>query len=99
VVPAYHHLVKVSEPAMITAAKDELLKALACVDEFLALHGAGDGDYAVGPHYGWSMSSQGGDDKVRWGGRVVRVWCESLIAPSGEELCAVAVAAYTSAGL
>jgi hypothetical protein len=68
VVPAYHHLVKVSEPAMIAAAKDELLKALACVDEFLALHGAGDGDYAVGPHYGWSMSSQGGDDKVRvWG--------------------------------
>ncbi|KAF6251488.1 hypothetical protein COO60DRAFT_611407 [Scenedesmus sp. NREL 46B-D3] len=63
VVPAYHHLVKVSEPAMVAAAKDELLKALACVDEFLALHGAGAGDYAVGPHYGWSMSSQGGEEQ------------------------------------
>jgi hypothetical protein len=73
--------VKVSEPAMIAAAKDELLKALACVDEFLALHGAGDGDYAVGPHYGWSMSSQGGDEKVRlpgWG--VCAVVCAVVCA-------------------
>lgn len=33
------------------------MKALAAVDEFLGLHGAGEGEYAVGPHYGWSMTS------------------------------------------
>lgn len=63
VVPAYSHLVKVDDPKMVAAAKEDLVKALACVDEFLALHGAGAGDYAVGPHYGWSMSSQ--DVQVR----------------------------------
>lgn len=38
-------------------AKEALMKALAAVDEFLGLHGAGEGEYAVGPHYGWSMTS------------------------------------------
>jgi hypothetical protein len=41
------------------------MKALTAVDEFLALHGAGEGEYAVGPHYGWSMT--GSVDQVRVG--------------------------------
>jgi hypothetical protein len=63
VVPAYTHLIQASEPMLVKEAQDQLIKALAAVDEFLALHGVGE-DYAVGPHYGWSMSSQGGGDQV-----------------------------------
>lgn len=43
------------------------MKALASVDEFLALHGAGEGDYAVGPHYGWNMSSMGDEQAPKDG--------------------------------
>lgn len=47
------------------------MKALAAVDEFLGLHGAGEGEYAVGPHYGWSMTSvqqaRGGQACAGWG--------------------------------
>eukprot|EP00879_Flechtneria_rotunda_P011732 GHRR01012253.1.p1 GENE.GHRR01012253.1~~GHRR01012253.1.p1 ORF type:complete len:264 (+),score=87.09 GHRR01012253.1:401-1192(+) len=67
VVPAYNHLVSASNPHVITEAQEQLMKALAAVDEFLALHGAGAGDYAVGPHYGWSMSSlssMGSDEQM-----------------------------------
>lgn len=45
------------------------MKALAAVDEFLGLHGAGEGEYAVGPHYGWSMTSV---QQARGGGRLAR---------------------------
>ena len=54
--PAYTHLIHASD-AQVVAAKEALMKALAAVDEFLALHGAGEGDYAVGPHYGFTMTS------------------------------------------
>lgn len=56
VVPAYNHLIHATKEHT-SEAKEALMKALAAVDEFLALHGAGEGDYAVGPHYGWSMKS------------------------------------------
>jgi glutathione S-transferase len=69
VVPAYHQLVKASDPAINTSAKQALMKALASVDEFLALHGAGEGDYAVGPHYGWSMSQLGDEQDTLLGER------------------------------
>lgn len=65
VVPAYNALIHANKP-QVDAAKETLLKALAAVDEFLALHGAGEGDYAVGPHYGWSMTSS--MDQVRMDG-------------------------------
>lgn len=57
VVPAYNHLIH-ANPPQVEAAKESLMKALAAVDEAQALHGAGEGEYAVGPHYGWSMKSQ-----------------------------------------
>lgn len=41
----------------MSEAKEALVKALASVDEFLKLHGAGEGEYAVGPHYGFTMKS------------------------------------------
>jgi hypothetical protein len=66
VVPAYNHLIHASEPSVQAEAREALMKALTAVDEFLALHGAGEGEYAVGPHYGWSMT--GSVDQVRAGG-------------------------------
>lgn len=54
--PAYQHLIHAGEGA-VAEAKEALMKALGAVDEFLALHGAGEGEYAVGPHYGWSMTA------------------------------------------
>lgn len=61
--PAYQQLLKTSD-AGIQSATEALMKALRSVDEFLALHGAGEGDYAVGPHYSWNMS-QWGEEQVR----------------------------------
>lgn len=67
VVPAYAHLVAATEPAAIADAREALMRALAAVDEFLALHGASEGRYAVGQHYGWTMrqpADQQSDDGV-----------------------------------
>lgn len=64
--PAYNHLIHATEPSVLAEARESLMKALTAVDEFLALHGAGEGEYAVGPHYGWSMT--GSVDQVRMQG-------------------------------
>lgn len=56
VVPAFSRLTHVEGADQIQEAKGALLRALGAVDQFLKLHGAGEGEYAVGPHYGWSMT-------------------------------------------
>jgi hypothetical protein len=83
VVPAYNHLIHAGEDH-VGEAKEALMKALTAVDEFLGLHGAGEGEYAVGPHYGWSMTSadQVGGPLGRWGvGRTCKPhsWCRHII--------------------
>ncbi|KAF8072808.1 GSTU2 [Scenedesmus sp. PABB004] len=65
VIPAASHLLKASDPAAVQDAREALLRALAAVDAFLGLHGAGWGDAALGPHWGWSMSSAGDDQGSR----------------------------------
>jgi glutathione S-transferase len=84
VVPAYNHLIHAGE-GHVGEAKEALMKALAAVDEFLALHGAGEGEYAVGPHYGWSMTSADQECEGRKLGRVAG-WMKACLARPAAKL-------------
>lgn len=57
VVPALKALLHANDAALADA-REALMRALAATDEFLKLHGAGDGDYAVG--HGFVMESDAG---------------------------------------